>query len=197
MPKRKTAPGCATAGHICPNPQCKKANKKYRSLSHLRRHLSHQKECLTYHVSESDRFLCSAVEESQRDIIKAPEKATANVEQNSDSWSNFLPSVDFHEKPDADDYETGLYSEDDGNNLYDKSDYLIVPKENITYTNDMRVEVSLLRLCNNMDAPLWAFEQIMEWAHDALSTGYQFIPQQSQYDSQIHKLQKWLNMEHI
>ena len=197
MPKRTNIPDCENAGPICPNPHCKKANKKYRSLFDLRRHFSVQNECLTYHVSANKELFCPTTVEMPPDNVKIPEIARASSELHSESAPDSLESVDFVETPDCDDYETGVYSDNETHKWHDETDFLVASMDEITFTDEMRVEVSLLRLCNNMDAPLWAFEQIMEWAHDALSTGYKFIPQQSQYESQIKKLGKWLNMEHI
>jgi hypothetical protein len=48
-----------------------------------------------------------------------------------------------------------------------------------------------------MDAPLWAFQEIMEWAHDAYQNGYKFVPNEIQYASQLRKIQKFMNMSHI
>ena len=38
------------------------------------------------------------------------------------------------------------------------------------YTNNFRVEVSLLQMLINMNAPLYAFDHIAKWAKDAHST---------------------------
>ena len=60
----------------------------------------------------------------------------------------------------------------------------------IMYTNEMRVENSLLKLITDMNAPNYAFKKIMEWAKDAYKSGYQFNPKTTIYHSQV-KSRKW------
>jgi hypothetical protein len=42
---------------------------------------------------------------------------------------------------------------------------------------------------------LYAFEEIMNWARHAYLGGYQFLPIQKSYCTQIDKLEKWMGME--
>ena len=63
-----------------------------------------------------------------------------------------------------------------------------------TFTNERRVEVSLLKLLNELGAPLFAFKEIMEWAADAYHSEYKFNPDTCTHCAQIKELQKWTNM---
>ena len=54
-----------------------------------------------------------------------------------------------------------------------------------------------MKLLTELEAPLWAFKEIMDWACDAIQTGYKFIPEQKTYQSQILILEKWVGMEHM
>jgi Plavaka transposase len=46
-----------------------------------------------------------------------------------------------------------------------------------------------------MEAPLYAFEEIMKWARKAVVEGYNFLRIQKTYCTQIDKLEKWMCME--
>jgi hypothetical protein len=45
-----------------------------------------------------------------------------------------------------------------------------------TYTKEQKFEIFLLKLCTEMEAPLYAFEEIMKWARKAVVEGYDFLP---------------------
>jgi Plavaka transposase len=64
-----------------------------------------------------------------------------------------------------------------------------------TYTKEQKFEICLLKLCTEMEAPLYAFEEIMKWARKAVVEGYDFLPIQKTYRTQIDKLEKWMCME--
>jgi hypothetical protein len=41
-----------------------------------------------------------------------------------------------------------------------------------TYTKEGKFEIILLKLCTEMEAPLYAFEEIMKWAREAYKDGF-------------------------
>ena len=93
------------------------------------------------------------------------------------------------ENPLIDDYENfGMFDDEDN--------YLMNP-DTAVFTNARRVEIILMKLLTELEAPLWAFKEIMDWACDAIQTGYKFIPEQKTYQSQIVILEKWVGMEHM
>ena len=65
------------------------------------------------------------------------------------------------------------------------------------FTNARRVEIILLKLLTELEAPLWAFQEIMNWALDAYQSGYNFLPNQKSYKSQISTLEQWVGMDHM
>ena len=74
-------------------------------------------------------------------------------------------------------------------------DELDLPGYKTTYTQTQKIEIYLLKLCTEISAPLYAFEEIMKWAHNAYLDGYNFLPKQKTYCSQINNLEVWLGME--
>src|SRR5688572_29285718 len=57
------------------------------------------------------------------------------------------------------------------------------------HTNEIRVENNLLKLVSDMNAPNDAFKNIVDWAKDAFSTGYQFNPKTTNYKNQIKQME--------
>jgi Plavaka transposase len=86
------------------------------------------------------------------------------------------------------DYEDGGFY----NPEFDEDD---LPGYETTYTKSQRVEVCLLKLCTEMETPLYAFEEIMKWARQAFIDGYDFRPIQTTYRTQVDKLETWMGME--
>jgi hypothetical protein len=78
----------------------------------------------------------------------------------------------------------------------DLSQYLVNP-HHTTFTNARRVEVTLLKILIELETPLFAFKVLMDWAFDAAQSGYNFIPQQESYQSQLQTISKWVGMEHM
>ena len=90
-----------------------------------------------------------------------------NVELTNQSDDSYHPIVDT--SPHMENYEsTGFTNADD--------DELYLPGYQTMYTIDKKVEITLLKICTEMEAPLYAFEAIMKWAHDAYHEGYKFSP---------------------
>jgi hypothetical protein len=52
----------------------------------------------------------------------------------------------------------------------------IIDQDGAVYTQARRVEVVFLRILTEMEAPLWAFKEITDWACDAYQSGYKFMP---------------------
>ena len=77
-----------------------------------------------------------------------------------------------------------------------KDDFIINP-DTAVFSNNRRVEVILLKIITKLEAPLWAFKDIMDWAFDAYQTGYKFFPQHNSYTSQIQTIEKWVGMDHM
>jgi hypothetical protein len=54
-----------------------------------------------------------------------------------------------------------------------------------TYTSEQKFEICFLKLCTELETPLYAFEEIMNWACQAYLGGYKFLPLQKSYRTQI------------
>ena len=59
-------------------------------------------------------------------------------------------------------------------------------------TNSQKHEIKLLQLLQNLNAPNYAYAQIMSWARMAFISGYDFSPQHKDYNGQIRYLERWL-----
>ena len=70
-----------------------------------------------------------------------------------------------------------------------------LPGYQTTYTTRRECEIRLLKLCTEMEAPLYAFEEIMKWAREAFDAGYDFSPKHATYRAQVDKLEAWMGME--
>ena len=79
----------------------------------------------------------------------------------------------------------------------DNDEQFLIPSDEPFLLNSRRVETILMKILSEIEAPLYAFEVIMDWAQDAFVTGYKFNPTQKSYQSQIAHLQKLLNMDHL
>jgi hypothetical protein len=97
-----------------------------------------------------------------------------------------FPMTDYNDT--LDDYE------DDG--FYNPElDDMEFPGYTTTYTKERKFEIILLKLCTEMETPLYAFEEIMKWAREAYKDGYEFLPYQKSYHTQIDSLEKWMGMD--
>ena len=99
-----------------------------------------------------------------------------------------LPSVNV--LPDFEQYAFAMFDDNDDDNF-------ILNDDTCVFTNARRVEIILLKLLTELEAPLWAFQTIMDWALDAYQTGYNFLPNQKSYKSQISTLEQWVGMDHM
>ena len=60
-------------------------------------------------------------------------------------------------------------------------------------TNSQKHEIRLLQLLQNLNAPNYAYTQIIQWARTAFLSGYDFCPKHKDYNGQIHYLERWLH----
>jgi hypothetical protein len=58
---------------------------------------------------------------------------------------------------------------------YDPQNFILNPNK-AGYTNTHHVEVILLKILTELEAPLWAFKDIMDGTCDAYQSGYSFLP---------------------
>lgn len=70
-------------------------------------------------------------------------------------------------------------------------------KQPYVFTAAREHEVKLLKILNDINAPLYSFELIMQWAFDANVGGYDFDPAAKHHNTQIANLQKMTNLGSI
>ena len=114
------------------------------------------------------------------------------VEPVDDSFP-FMDDTAMDDGPQNNDFEQSNFNQFIGP---DEAQFLVNPKHAV-FTNARRVEVTLLKILTELEAPLWSFKVIMDWAFDASQSGYKFIPHQSSYKAQLQTISKWVGMEHM
>jgi hypothetical protein len=211
MPKSKlTLPPRIEAP--CPNPSCSSRACVFRNLQ---KHISQKPECMDYlqvyrqeqllkytqlqhdtnlHsqavVSDVCQFIETATEPPiDNDVIMDYDFPMDNVFPAYDNIPNdgiFSPSL-------LDDFEQINFNQYIGPN---ELEALVTPISPL-YTNARRIEVTLLKILTELEAPLWAFKIIMNWAFDAAQSGYNFMPQPESYRLQLQTITKWAKMEHM
>ena len=76
------------------------------------------------------------------------------------------------------------------------AEFLVNPNDAV-FTTARRVEVTLLKILMELEAPLWAFKDVMDWARDAAQSGYKFTPHQDSYRAQLETISRWVGMAHL
>ena len=66
--------------------------------------------------------------------------------------------------------------------------------DSLAYSNDRRVEISLLKILNDVGAPLYAVSSVIGWAENAHQSGYQFNPRTKHFDTMMKELQEWTQL---
>ena len=67
----------------------------------------------------------------------------------------------------------------------------------VNYTNAMRVETNLAKLMDDINAPQYAFQAVLNWAVDAHRSQYQFAPRLSSIQAQIASWEKLYGLQHL
>jgi len=179
----------------CFNPSCK--SLIFAKTSDLLRHLATKPECKDWYVSQNKTIWngdFASTEEAP--CTMKPKDSLLFTPTPVETINDVSPDLEYFPlQPDDDsfhhieDYENhGFHDED--------ADELNLPGYHTTYTNSRRVEIYLLKICNEIEAPLYAFEEIMKWAADAYHSGYDFNPRQSTYQAQMSTLEIWMGMNH-
>ncbi|HEY9300925.1 MAG TPA: hypothetical protein VIQ31_32080 [Phormidium sp.] len=105
--------------------------------------------------------------------IQHEEDSLTNSNQSNDSITNNLDNDDL-----------SIESENNNDNSH-----------HVCSTNNMYHEVKLLKLLNNLGAPLYAYNSIIKWASDAQAEKFNFDTQYKNYHQVINHLEDVLQME--
>ena len=180
----------------CPNPNCPSRNRVFSCASNLRRHYGQIDDCREY----SQALLLSTV--GKNASIAAAKAALAGIISVPPPETAMEPATFLAEEPeDVDDYfpiaETTDHIEDyEGCGFVNHAaTEMDLPGYQTTYSSRREVEIRLLKLCTEMEAPLYAFEEIMQWARHAFNEGYDFAPTHATYRAQVDRLEAWMGME--
>ena len=102
-------------------------------------------------------------------------------------WSNSSKE----EEDDDDDIEEQVVVTEKGDKYeyYDQKDFPTLP--------DDTAHVSLANLCRHIRAPLYAYDEILQWAQEAHLSGYRFPTNAPTYSSMISSLRLRLGLSHL
>ena len=195
MPKtKKTLLLAPTITHFsCPNPACH--GKLFASAGNLNKHFGAKPDCREHAICLLSNLQQQSIEKAQQaktTTMMSPTTALQGATELLAQETKEDETVDF---PMADttnhmeDFEDlGYYGQEDEDNELPHG-------YQTTYTQSKQTEIYLLKLLTEIEAPLYAFQEIMKWARKAYTQGYQFLPRQKSYRTQIDKLEIWMGMD--
>jgi hypothetical protein len=189
MPKRtknnrqfkSQAPKVKRAATPCPNPCC--ASNKTFTRKQFSHHLTHYPACREFIRTHArkDPFtsqpcinpLVASLPSDNNPAFPPTELADSDVDfvqqDDNDSESDWQQAPT--PPPSTVDYERYNFDM-----LAEPKEHFILNPDAAVFKNARRVEVILLKILTELQAPLWAFQHIMDWAFDAYQTGYNFLP---------------------
>jgi Plavaka transposase len=179
----------------CPNPHCSSQTKVFASIGSLNRHMGQKPDCRQYakQILLEQKTSGAPAKAVLAGMILAvpPANATetaifpaAQEDDRSDTGSFPMADTTDH----IQDYEGFGFANDE-------AVMLALPGYETTYTIRKEVDIRLLKLCTEMEAPLYAFEEIMNWARHAIQSGYDFVPKYTTYRQQVDRLEVWMGMQ--
>ena len=149
---------------LCKSTDTQKACKPSETINNNQSNISTDEYCSTHDTSFDDSPLVeqSSSNDTECETNIIDENAVSNQDE------NMMPEIQ----------NPNNFFEDDWYNLLPNSDLLkqqhtFSQKEFLWTQNDI-VQVSLLKLLHEIQAPLYVFDQIMSWAADAQLSGYTF-----------------------
>ena len=197
MSKKKAPPlPVDTIYFPCPNPACR--GKVFACAASLNKHFGAKPACRSHAMCLLANWQQSTLDAQQGKkgtaLAGSEQEGTElqvleefKEEENDDNSDLDFPMADTDNH--MDDFEDlGYFGQED-------DEHELLPGYETTYTQSRQTEIFLLKLLTEMEAPLYAFEEIMKWARKAFTEGYQFLPRQTTYRSQIDKLETWMDMK--
>ena len=175
-------------GGRCPNPVC---FKYFRTPRQLQSHIGAKPDCRLFLSQmcqqmsldklapcEPSKLDCAV---AQQHIVPVQPPPTFPIDAQTDPLLQMDNSPSLPSGNVLPDFEHCAFAMLDDN----EDDNFILNEDTCVFTNARRAEIILLKLLTELEAPLWAFQTIMDWALDAYQTGYNFLPNQKSYKSQI------------
>jgi hypothetical protein len=202
----------------CPSPSC--SAKKLFTMGQFSHHLARQDACREFLATQRALALANqlgmdatAIQKMATIVSSEPLVAAMLNDDNIDfEFVLYDDGFEFIEHSDALEVDEPLVPPTNTNTPsapacdMEHCNFMVLeePKENViinpdaaVFTNERRVEVILLKILTELEAPLWAFQDIMDWAFDAQQSGYKFHPEHNSYKSQIQTIEKWVGMDHM
>lgn len=172
-------------------------------MTKLQCHIGHKPECYAFIVSLRHK-LPTTTNNNNKNVVLThqPEQPTTmdtDVTDTEEMDTVQFPNDDFDSEALRNVVTPSDFEQMNFDTLHDSNQedgYLLNPDPAI-FSNTRRVEVILLKFLTELEAPLWAFKTIMDWACDASQSGYKFMPRQQTYNSQISIIEKWVGMENM
>jgi len=174
----------------CANPKCNKAYKTSKSLS---MHLAQKRKCQAVYFSNINFSCFDVTSKAAKEL--GNEMLCKQIQQ----LQQYEISGSFFETNQVDDSSTTATSTSTINVTRDPEIEIIRDDEKppFIFTKERKIEVKLLKLLNEIGAPLYAFDLIMQWAFEAYSIGYDFNPTTKRHSTQLTTLQEITNMSNI
>jgi hypothetical protein len=193
---------------FCPNPdRSSKVCKMFLSKANLNKHFGAKPACYKYARSILNKYARSILNNVLKESALAEQKI---LSLGADGTTNYAAAYKKFREPVIDrtqeeELEAIVFPMPDGRDYLDDSEdgsfYNPEFEDNdfhgytTVYTKEQKFEIILLKLCTEMEALLYAFEEIMKRARNAHKHGYEFLPNQTTYYSQINILENWMGME--
>ena len=219
MPPRTNKKAPPKASGPCPNPHCSGHGKFFANLN---KHIGQKQDCLEFMLSLRQQVVAKALACENKTLpmsttlataaasVVATTIATHQQHHNTDESPDFPITANDDDDAPYQDAPLGLFPPDEEDfdddfeqhnyNLYmcdEDADNMLFNTDPTAFTNARRAEVTLLKILTELDAPLWAFRVIMDWAFDAHQSGYDFMPSQKTYRGQLHTISQWVGMAHM
>jgi hypothetical protein len=185
----------------CPNPLCMKVCKSYGGLRN--------------HYHKAGNMFCNPHPDYQTVAEESTNLELPPASSNEESEPGESDSECNSDSAEYDDISVAVWSDDDSasetddsidpNVLDDASSHDTVdPPVNrpvkgfgLSFTDAQRVETSLLKMLNDIQAPKYMYSSVLKWAREAHILGYNFIPRHGTKDSLLKSLQSQLHLDHF
>ena len=190
-------PTFLTTDLIMAQTKCNRCNCYFKGSRGLSNHFQYNKECKAIHLNLQHQYQLSKNVHTKVNIdskiraVTELHKLTTNqcpVKHENNDRCNM------HEERTIEDSSitTNPFA-----SLPTAADTAIERMNAFTYTNDIRVENNLLKLVSDMNATNDAFKNIIDWAKDASSTGYQSNQNTTSYRNQVLQMENYSNLKPI
>jgi hypothetical protein len=186
----------------CPNPMCKRPFGTKRGLS-LHYHNSNNLFCNPsphYRTETEQTFTFELVsnnpeEEHHKEF---PGSGGGACKDGEDTVSSF-PCWSVGDSKSDDVISLGIDNELGIANVTENPPIDVEPNTGfgLAYTDAQYIETKLAKILNDIQAPKFVYSNILQWAREAHTLGYNFVPRHGTKDSLLSSLQSQLHLDHF